>query len=156
MTKFRFEGIYPMLYAFFDESGALDRSACRMQVDACIAAGAHGLAIGGLATLAGCIFDRRGLAISVIIAVVFVSMVINFVDPFLGPRDDAAALVANARNGHTINGINFVSLLSYYRPVDVVRHGEWPLRNMAVLLSIGLATWTVGLLLYRWKDVPTR
>ena len=50
MTSFRFEGIYPMLYAFFDADGQLDRDACRKQVDACIAAGSHGLAVGGLAT----------------------------------------------------------------------------------------------------------
>ena len=50
MTSFRFEGIYPMLYAFFNADGQLDREACRKQVDACIAAGAHGLAVGGLAT----------------------------------------------------------------------------------------------------------
>ena len=50
MSDFRFEGIYPMLYAFFNEAGQLDRDACRMQVDACIAAGSHGLAVGGLAT----------------------------------------------------------------------------------------------------------
>lgn len=50
MADYRFEGIYPMLYAFFDRSGDLDRDAMRRQVEACIAAGSHGLAIGGLAT----------------------------------------------------------------------------------------------------------
>ena len=50
MAKFRFEGIYPMLYAFFDSSNQLDREACRKQVDACIAGGSHGLAVDGLAT----------------------------------------------------------------------------------------------------------
>ena len=43
-------GIYPMLYTFFDDSGALDRAAMRRQVDGCIDAGCHGLAVGGLAT----------------------------------------------------------------------------------------------------------
>lgn len=50
MADFRFEGIYPMLYAFFNQSGELDRAAMKRQVEACIAAGSHGLAIGGLAT----------------------------------------------------------------------------------------------------------
>jgi 4-hydroxy-tetrahydrodipicolinate synthase len=50
MRDFRFHGIYPMLYAFFDSSGELDRAATRRQVEACIAAGAHGLAVGGLAS----------------------------------------------------------------------------------------------------------
>ena len=43
-------GVYPMLYAFFNQDGKLDREAHRRQVNGCIAAGAHGLAIGGLAT----------------------------------------------------------------------------------------------------------
>ena len=50
MPKYRFEGIYPMLYAFFNNAGELDRDATRRQVEACIAAGSHGLAVGGLAT----------------------------------------------------------------------------------------------------------
>jgi 2-keto-3-deoxy-L-arabinonate dehydratase len=43
-------GIYPMLYAFFDDHGGLDRAAMRRQVDGCIDAGCHGIAVGGLAT----------------------------------------------------------------------------------------------------------
>jgi 2-keto-3-deoxy-L-arabinonate dehydratase len=45
-----FHGIYPMLYAFFGRDGALDRGAMRRQVEGCIAAGVHGLAVGGLAS----------------------------------------------------------------------------------------------------------
>ncbi|UCD68363.1 MAG: dihydrodipicolinate synthase family protein [Betaproteobacteria bacterium] len=43
-------GIYPMLYAFFSSDGSLDRNAMRRQVQACVANGAHGVAILGLAT----------------------------------------------------------------------------------------------------------
>jgi dihydrodipicolinate synthase/N-acetylneuraminate lyase len=43
-------GIFPMLYAFFDEANSLDRNAFRRQVDICIAAGAHGIALLGLIT----------------------------------------------------------------------------------------------------------
>lgn len=45
-----FRGIYPMLYALFGADGALDRGAHAVQVEACIAAGVHGLAVGGLAS----------------------------------------------------------------------------------------------------------
>jgi 2-keto-3-deoxy-L-arabinonate dehydratase len=48
MAKGKFHGIYPMLYTFFDAAGGLDRPAMRRQVDACIAAGAHGIAILGI------------------------------------------------------------------------------------------------------------
>jgi len=43
-------GIYPMLYAFFNPQGGLDREATRAQVRACVANGAHGMAVLGLGT----------------------------------------------------------------------------------------------------------
>ena len=43
-------GIYPVLYAFFDEHGELDRRAMRRQVDFCVEAGVHGVAVLGLGT----------------------------------------------------------------------------------------------------------
>jgi 4-hydroxy-tetrahydrodipicolinate synthase len=43
-----FFGIYPMLYSFFGADGTLDRRAMKRQVDACIDAGAHGIAILGI------------------------------------------------------------------------------------------------------------
>lgn len=46
----QFHGIYPILYAFFDREGRLDRGAMGAQVEACVKHGAHGLAVLGLAT----------------------------------------------------------------------------------------------------------
>jgi 2-keto-3-deoxy-L-arabinonate dehydratase len=43
-------GVYPMLFAFFNPEGGLDREATRRQVRACVANGAHGLAVLGLGT----------------------------------------------------------------------------------------------------------
>lgn len=45
-----FSGAYAILYAFFDADGRLDREAMRRQVEASLAAGAHGIAALGLAT----------------------------------------------------------------------------------------------------------
>ncbi|MGH6898012.1 MAG: dihydrodipicolinate synthase family protein [Geminicoccaceae bacterium] len=45
-----FRGVYPMLYAFFDGRGRLDRGAMRAQVEYCVANGAHGVAALGLGT----------------------------------------------------------------------------------------------------------
>jgi len=50
MTEPQFRGIYPMLYAWFDGTDRLDRGANDAQVEGCIAAGVHGLAVGGLAS----------------------------------------------------------------------------------------------------------
>ncbi len=46
----KFHGIYPILYAFFDRDGQLDRDAMRRQAEACVPMGAHGVAALGLAT----------------------------------------------------------------------------------------------------------
>lgn len=46
----RFSGIFPMLYAFFSEDGALDRAAFARQVETVIGGGAHGVAVLGLIT----------------------------------------------------------------------------------------------------------
>jgi 4-hydroxy-tetrahydrodipicolinate synthase len=46
-------GIYPMLYAFFDKSGRLDREAMIRQVRAGLRGGAHGIAVLGLGTEVG-------------------------------------------------------------------------------------------------------
>lgn len=43
-------GIYPMLYAFFDAEGGLDLAAVGAEVEACVRNGAHGIAVGGLAS----------------------------------------------------------------------------------------------------------
>jgi 2-keto-3-deoxy-L-arabinonate dehydratase len=45
-----FRGVYPMLYAFFDAAGRLDRGAMRAEVEYCVANGAHGVAALGLGT----------------------------------------------------------------------------------------------------------
>jgi 2-keto-3-deoxy-L-arabinonate dehydratase len=45
-----FSGIYPILYAFYDKAGRLDDGLMRLQVDKCIGAGAHGIAVVGLVT----------------------------------------------------------------------------------------------------------
>jgi 4-hydroxy-tetrahydrodipicolinate synthase len=46
----QFRGIYPILYAYFGADGRLDEAAMRLQVRLCLAGGAHGLAVLGLAT----------------------------------------------------------------------------------------------------------
>ena len=50
MTANEIHGIYPMLYAFFGADGRLDRGAIRAEIEASIANGVHGIAVGGLAS----------------------------------------------------------------------------------------------------------
>lgn len=46
----RQSGVYPILYAFYGPDGRLDRAALERQVDVCLAAGCHGIAVLGLVT----------------------------------------------------------------------------------------------------------
>lgn len=50
MADEKYRGVYPILYAFFDADGALDRGAMRRQVEYCIENGAHGISVLGLVT----------------------------------------------------------------------------------------------------------
>lgn len=45
-----FSGVYPMVYALFDNDGRLSRTAIRRQVEALVRNGAHGVAVLGLAS----------------------------------------------------------------------------------------------------------
>lgn len=48
--RHRFSGIYPILYTFYGVDGRMDEGAMRAQIEHCIAAGAHGIAVLGLVT----------------------------------------------------------------------------------------------------------
>lgn len=50
MPDYPFHGVYPVLYAFWRPDGRLDHDAMRLQVEHCIAAGAHGIMVLGLVT----------------------------------------------------------------------------------------------------------
>ena len=50
MANTPFSGIYPILYAFFDRDERIDPAAMGAQVEACIRAGAHGIALLGFVT----------------------------------------------------------------------------------------------------------
>jgi len=100
------------------------------------------LAVAGLAMLAGCIVGRRSMAISLTSIVVFVSIVLAFIEPFVDPDGDLPYLF-------------HLSLLKYYRPVDVVRLNEWPITHMCLLSAVGIVAWLAGMFVYCRKDIPT-
>jgi 4-hydroxy-tetrahydrodipicolinate synthase len=61
-------GIYPMLFSFFDEGGALRLDPFRVQVEAAVAAGAAGVAILGLGTEAAKLSEHeRGSVLDVVV-----------------------------------------------------------------------------------------
>jgi ABC-2 type transport system permease protein len=97
------------------------------------------LAIGGISSLISSCIDRRGLAVATVVGVLLVSVVLNFIEPFIP----------------AIEQIRFLGLLNYFRPVDVVRLGEWPIMEMGVLIALAVVSWTIGLIVFHRKDIPT-
>lgn len=60
MTAFTpYDGIWPILFAYFDSQGGLDRGAFERQIDAALAWGAPGIAALGLATEVGKLTDEE-------------------------------------------------------------------------------------------------
>ncbi len=97
------------------------------------------LSIGGISSLVASCINRRGLAIATVVGLLLLSVVLNFVEPFIS----------------SFEKIRFLGLLNYFRPVDVVRLGAWPVTEMTVLLGLGIVCWAVGLVVFDRKDIPT-
>jgi ABC-type transport system involved in multi-copper enzyme maturation permease subunit len=97
-------------------------------------------AIGATTMCVSCTVHRRGVAVAIILAILLFSFLINFLAAFVPLIDD----------------LSFLGFLNYYRPVEIVKDGTWPLGNIAVLACIALVTWSAGLAIFCHKDVPVR
>lgn len=97
------------------------------------------LAVGGIGAMIAGILNRRGIAVGATVGVLLTSMVLTFLEPFIEP----------------VKSVKFLSLLNYFRPVDVVRTGEWPWAHIILLVAVGGVTWSVGLMIFSRKDIPT-
>jgi ABC-2 type transport system permease protein len=96
------------------------------------------LAIGGTTALVSCLVNRRGIAVAIVVALLLASFLVNFLAAFLTLAET----------------IEFLGFLHYYRPVDIVRAGRWPVRDLCVLGAVAIVTWTAGLFVFRRKDIP--
>ncbi|MFK7765922.1 MAG: ABC transporter permease subunit [Mariniblastus sp.] len=97
------------------------------------------IAVGGISSMFASLVDRRGLAIALIAGFLISSVVLNFVEPFIP----------------VLSKIRWLGLLSYFRPVDVVRSGEWPWFAFGSLFAIGAVTWAFGMTVFCRRDIPT-
>ena len=85
-----------------------------------------------------CLLNRRGVAVGILLAVLLFSYLSNFLASFI----------------EFFRAIGFLGLLDYYRPVESVRDGTWPVRNLLILSAVAIVGWTCGLLVFRRRDVP--
>ena len=96
--------------------------------------------------MVGSLINRRGVAIGVVVGVVFVSVVLNFLEPFM-------RFTEQGQSGEKA-WFAYFSLLNYFRPVDIVRSGQWPVESISVLLALATTFWIVGLIVFSRKDIP--
>lgn len=96
------------------------------------------LAVAMLALCVSALSSRQGITIGIVLAVLLVSVLINFLEQFWKPAQHVA----------------FLGLLHYYRPVAIVRSEGWPWSSIGVLLAVAAAAWTAGLIRFLRRDIP--
>lgn len=84
--------------------------------------------------------ERRGMAVAVAFGIIFYSFVINFLRTMWPALEPLA----------------FTSYLTYYTPLVIIRDEAWPWSHLLILIAIGAACWTAGLLVLRRRDFPAR
>lgn len=94
--------------------------------------------IGGLTMGLSAAASHRGRVIGVMAGLLLFCFLLNFVEAILPWAGRLAP----------------VGLLYYYKPLETIRSGNWPLGNIAVLLGVGLAGWLFGLRRFAGRDIP--
>jgi len=95
------------------------------------------IAVGGFTCLVSSMSDRRGWAVAVVFAVVLASFLLNFIAQFWIPA----------------KSVSFLSVLSYYRPMFILRDSTWPVTDMVVLLGVGSILWGLGAIVFARRDI---
>jgi ABC-2 type transport system permease protein len=96
------------------------------------------LATGAMIAAVSAFCTRRGVAVGVAVAVLLAAFLLHFLEPFLS----------------FFRKLGVIGFLHYYRPVETVRDGVWPLRDIAVLLVAGAFVWLIGLWRFTRRDIP--
>ena len=86
------------------------------------------VAVGGIAFLVSAWSDRPGQAIAIVFALLLISFLFNFLAQFWGPAKQVA----------------FLSVMQYYQPARILSSGDFPVRDVLILLAIGGTSWLLG------------
>lgn len=97
------------------------------------------VAVGALGYLCSSLSNRRGWAIGAVFGIVVASFLINYLAQFWEPAKQ----------------LEWLSILRYYRPLFVMRDGQWPWANLATLAGIAAAFWTAGAVVMSRRDLST-
>jgi len=97
------------------------------------------VAVGGLTLWISTLSSRKGQAVGWVFALVVGSFLLNFLARFWEP----------ART------LEFLSLLTYYRPISVFQGSGWPLADVLTLSLVGGVYWAWGWWIFRRRDIYT-
>ncbi len=96
------------------------------------------LSVAGLTMLVSSLLSRRAVAVGIVLAALLASDLIKFLAQFWP----------------AVRPFSFLGFQHYYRPLPVVRSGQLPVADLAVLLSVALAAWLAGLWYFSRRDIP--
>lgn len=96
-------------------------------------------AVGGLAWLVSSFSNRRGRAVTFVFLVLLALFLLNYLAQFW----------------HPLEKLVFLSPLHYHRPVNVLGSGQWPWRDMVVLLVAAGAMWLTAGVVFARRDLCT-
>lgn len=157
-----FRGIYPMLYAFFDASGELDRGAMRAQVELCIADGAHGIAALGLGTEVGKLsLEERRSVLDWAAEDVAGRLPLAITAFGATPKEQSAFVHAAAERGADwvilqpprIEGLSEAELVSFFGQVADASPLPVAIQNAPQYLGVGLTDCGLDLLSRQHRNV---
>lgn len=96
-------------------------------------------AVAGLAMLISAAGSRRGRSVGIVFGILVTSFLLNWLALFW----ERAEVVAH------------LAVLHYFRPFIVVRDGQYPIADLAVLLAVAVVAWTIGGFIFARRDIPT-
>jgi beta-exotoxin I transport system permease protein len=95
--------------------------------------------VGSFGWFVSTLSDRRGRAITLVFAVVLASFLLNYLAQFWSVAEK----------------VSFLSILTYYRPLIILRDGHWPMRDMAILMILATLLWSVAGAVFARRDLCT-
>lgn len=97
------------------------------------------MVVGSFAWLMSALCDRRGKAMTIAFVAVLASFLLNYLTPFWTVAEKCS----------------FLSVLTYYQPLFILRDGVWPWTDMAILVTISVVLWSAAGAVFARRDLCT-